>query len=184
MSDERIWQVILPDGSAWIAPDSYPDNPRASWIYARATADMFARQLNGEVVEVTRRQKEKLLDKEIATTLAKPRSKPLKPRPLARADRAAIAEAVIEHGDVSKAGRTALKIARETEDQATYKTAIATLAATLPATLWVGRLERDRWGVQEVEPVWSTEDPDHGEDRSAWRQIERDAIALMLVEDM
>jgi hypothetical protein len=54
-NEERVWQVRLPDGSAWIPSDSRPDDPRASWIYARSTADMFVRDVGGVVVEVPRR---------------------------------------------------------------------------------------------------------------------------------
>lgn len=68
-SNEQIWQVKLPDGSIWVPEDAHPDDPRRSWIYSRFAADMFAREVGGKVVEVSRHQKERLLDQEIATTL-------------------------------------------------------------------------------------------------------------------
>jgi hypothetical protein len=189
VSDERIWQVRLPDGSAWIAPDSSPDNPRASWIYARSTADMFAHQLGGTVVEVTRRQKENLLDQEIAVALAEPKtpSKTKVPkkrtRPFGRAARRAIKTAILESVPLNYAARSAVDTARETAADAEYKAALRTLNAALPATLWIGYdARRDRGLAQAVEPVWIVDDP-QGEDPGQWRQIERDEIARILVED-
>jgi hypothetical protein len=177
MSSERIWQVRLPDGSAWIPPDSRP-GPRASWIHARSTADMFARQLGGTVVEVVPRQKGKVLDEEIAAAIARPRSRP---RRLGRTDRRARAQAIAEHVELSGAGRGALEIARETANAAEYEGALGRLTAALPAALWVGS-DDDHWYVQTSEPVWSTEDP-AGEDPAAWSQIERAEIVRSLVED-
>jgi hypothetical protein len=48
VKDDPIWQVKMPDGSVWIPADSRPGDPRASWIYARSTAQMFADKLGGE----------------------------------------------------------------------------------------------------------------------------------------
>ena len=194
MSEERVWQVRLPDGTAWIAEDSRPGDPRASWIYARATADMFARQLGGTVVEVTRRQKDKLLDQEIASVLAEPKAtaKPTKvtpakiakmrSRPLAPTAQRAIAVAILENVPLTYAARSAVDTARETADDAEYKAALRTLSAGLPASLWVGYDgRRDQGFAQTAEPVWITDDP-QGEDPGQWRQIDRDATARLLVE--
>lgn len=178
MSAERIWQIRLPDGTAWIPPDSRADNPRASWIYARSTADMFARQLGGHVVEVTPRQKEKVLDREIASVIAKPRSRP---RRLGRTEQRARAAAISEHVELSSTGRSALEVARETADAAEYEAALGKLRGTLPASLWVG-YDDDHWYVQVAEPIWRTADP-AGEDPAAWKRIERDELARILVED-
>lgn len=191
MSEERIWQVRLPDGSAWIAPDSSPDNPRASWIYARSTADMFARQLGGTVVEVTRRQKENLLDQEIASALAepKPSSKtktPKRPktrtRPFSRDVRRSIRTAILENVPLNYAARSAVDTARDTADDGEYKAALRALKAGLPATLWVGYGSGGSF-VQAAEPVWIADDP-QGEDPGQWRQIERDEITSILVENV
>jgi len=45
-----VWQIILPDGSVWIAPDSAPNSK--GYIYARSTADMFAADTGGVVRQV------------------------------------------------------------------------------------------------------------------------------------
>ncbi|HSX23432.1 MAG TPA: hypothetical protein VLE97_11715 [Gaiellaceae bacterium] len=185
MSDDRVWQVQLPDGSTWIPADSRPGDPRASWIYARSTADMFAQELGGKVVEVTRRQKERLLDEEISTALSKPIGRPraAKSRPLGRSAKRAIATAILENVAMTYPVRSAIVTAREAGDDATYKRALRTLQAGLPAALWVGYDADTRRGfAQEAEPVWTTADP-QGEDPKAWRQIDRDQIAMLLVED-
>ena len=196
MSDERIWQIRLPDGSMWIAEDSRPDNPRASWIYARSTADMFAREVGGTVVEVTRRQKEKLLDQEIASALNEPKPAPTTPktpktaktpktrtRPFARAARRAIRTAILESVPLNHAARAAVDTAREgADDDAEYNAALRTLKAGLPVTLWVGYdPDEDFAMANTVAPVWIDEDP-QGEDPRHWMQIERDEIASILVE--
>ena len=183
--DERVWQVQLPDGTTWVPDDARPGDPRASWIYARSTADMFAEKLGGKVVEVTRRQKEKLLDEEITTALSKPIGRPraAKVRPLGRAAKRAIATAILENVAMNYQSRNAIVTAREAGDDGTYKRALRTLEAGLPAALWVGYdADTLRGFAQEAEPVWNTEDP-QGEDPKAWRQIDRDAIAMLLVED-
>lgn len=60
---------------------------------------------------------------------------------------------------------------------------MASSPASLPAALWVGYDADARRGfAQEAEPVWTTDDP-QGEDPKAWRQIGRDEIAMLLVED-
>ena len=189
MSEERVWQVRLPDGTAWIAEDSRPGDPRASWIYARSTADMFARQLGGTVVEVTRRQKEKLLDQEIASVLAEPKapSKATKitktrSRPFSRAAQRAIATATLESVPLNHAARSAIDTARETANDGEYKAALRTLKGGLPATLWVGYdPDKDFAMVNQVAPIWINEDPE-GEDPRHWMQIDRDEIARILVE--
>lgn len=184
MSDDRVWQVRLPTGAIWIPPDSRPADPRASWIYARSTADMFARELGGEVVEVSRRQKEKLLDQEIAVVLAAPapKPKPAKPRPFGHTARRAVATAILENVPLSFAARSALDTARETTDDVTYKGALRALKGGLPATLWVGYdTRRDRGMTQTTEPVWISADP-QGEDPKQWRQIALDEIVSLLVE--
>lgn len=191
MSDERIWQVRLPDGSVWVAEDSRSDDPRRSWIYSRSIADMFAEKLGGTVVEVTRRQKESLLDKEIAFALNEPKPAPTtktktqktRTRPFGRAARHAIATAILENVPLNNAARSALDTARETSDDGEYKAALRKLKASLPATLWVGHdPHRDQGLVQSAEPVWITADP-QGEDPKDWRQIALDEIATLLVED-
>ena len=182
MTEERIWQVRLPDGSMWIAPDSRPDNQRASWIYARSTADMFARDVGGTVVEVTRQQKAKLLDKEINATLAKPKARP-RPHRLGRLEGAARAAAILAYVALSGDARAALEVARATADMVEYKKMLHRLGAALPASLWVGNDRgSDDWFVQSAEPVWNNADS-YGEDPRAWSQIKRDEIARILVED-
>jgi len=193
VSDERIWQIRLPDGSMWIAEDSRPDNPRASWIYARSTADMFAREVGGTVVEVTRRQKEKLLDQEIASALNEPKPAQKTPkaaktpktrtRPFPRAAQRAIRKAILENVPLKHAARSAVDTARdEAADDAEHSAALRTLKAGLPATLWIGYdPDKDFAMVNTVAPVWVNEDP-QGEDPRHWMQIERDEIARILVE--
>lgn len=185
VNDERIWQVRLPDGSAWIAVDARPGDPRASWIYARSTADMAARDVGGTVVEVTRHQKGKLLDQEIAAVLSEPLKKQgpkTRARSFGRAARRAIRTAILESVPLSYAARSAIDTARETGDDAEYKAALRSLKAGLPATWWVGYdTQHGKSFAQEVEPVWITDDPE-GEDPGKWRQLERDEIASILVE--
>ena len=185
--EERIWQVRLPDGSIWIPVDARPEDPRASWIYARSTADMFADELGGTVIEVTRRQHEKVLDREIDTALAQtkvPKAKAPKTRtrPLGRDARRAIAIAIRENIPLNNAARAAVDTARETADDTEYNRALRALKAGLPPTLWVG-YDGHGW-VSEVEPLWITENPKEGEDPKKWQQIDRDAVAHMLVEDV
>ena len=189
MSDERIWQVRLPDGSAWIGPDVRPDDPRASWIYSRSIADMFARDVGGTVVEVTRRQKESLLDKEIASVLAEPKpslkkkTPKTRARPFSRATRRTIRTAILESVPLNNAARSAVDTAREAADDAEYNAALRKLKAGLPATLWIGYdPDEDLAMAQTVAPVWMDADPE-GEDPRHWMQIERDEIARILMED-
>ena len=191
VSDERIWQVRLPDGSVWIAEDSRPDNPRRSWIYSRSIADMFAEKLGGTVIEVTRRQKENLLDQEIAFALNEPKptakTKTLKTRarPFSRAARRAIATAILENVPLNNAARSALDTARdEAADDTEYNAALRTLKAGLPATLWIGYDPNNNFAMANtVAPIWVNEDP-QGEDPRHWMQIERDEIGRILVEDV
>lgn len=188
MSDEKIWQVRLPDGTVMIGDDARPDDPRRSWIYSRSIADMFADKVGGTVIEVTRRQKESVLDKEIAFALNEPKSttKPVpktRTRPFARGARRAIAAAIRESVPLNNAARSALDTAREAEDDAAYKAALRTLTAGLPVTLWIGYdPDEDFAAVNTVAPVWTDEDPS-GEDPRHWMQVERAEIARMLVED-
>ena len=188
MSEERIWQIRLPDGSVWIAEDSRSDDPRRSWIYSRSIADMFAEKLGGTVVEVTRRQKESLLDKEIAFALNEPKASPkaktvkIRTRPFGRAAQRAIATAILENVPLNNAARSALDTAREAAGDAEYKAALRTLKVGLPATLWVGYdPDKDFAMVNTVAPMWTSEDP-AGEDPRHWMQVERDEIARLLVE--
>ena len=161
MSDDRIWQVLLPDGTVWIPEDARPDDPRQSWIYSRSIADLFAREVSGEVVEVSSRQKEKLLDQEIATVLAeqKPKTKAAKApktrtRPFARSARRALATAILENVPLNYATRAAIDTARETADDSVHRAALRTLKAGLPATLWIGYdPKRTRGFAQEAEPT-------------------------------
>lgn len=188
MSADRIWQVRLSDGSVWIPADARPGDPRASWIYARSTADMFAKELGGTVVEVTQRQHEKVLDREIETVLTEPRpakakSPKTRTRPFSRAARRAIATVILEEVPLNNAARAAVDAAREAASDAAHNAAIRTLTAGLPATLWVGyEAPRDQGFAQAAEPVWIADDP-HGEDPGQWRRIERDEIARILTED-
>jgi hypothetical protein len=184
-SEEKIWQVRLPDGSIYVAVDSQPGSARAGWIYARSTADAVAKELGGEVVEVTRRQHEKALDREIDTALAKaPRSKTkTRTRSFGRAARRAIAAAILESVPLNHRARSAIDTARETADTIAYKAALRALEAGLPTTLWVGYdADRDQGFAQQAEPIWMAVDP-AGEDPAAWKQLERPEIARMLVED-
>ena len=189
MSDERVWQVRLPDGSVWIAADSRPDDPRRSWIYARSTADVVAEKLGGAVVEVTRRQKENLLDQEIAFALNEPKPAPkpkkttkTRARPFSRAARRAIATAILENVPLNYAARSAVDTARETADDVEYKAALRKLKGVLPATLWIGYDPDKHFAmINTVAPVWIDEDP-QGEDPRHWMQIERDEIVSILVE--
>jgi len=189
VSEERVWQVKLPDGSVWIAEDSRSDDPRRSWIYSRSIADMSAEKLGGTVVEVTRRQKESLLDKEIAFALNEPKPAPktkapkTRTRPFARATQRAIATAILESVPLNHAARSAVDAARdeETED-AEHNAALRALKAGLPATLWVGYDPDKHFAMANtVAQVWIDEDP-QGEDPRHWMQIERDEIARILVE--
>lgn len=188
-AEDRVWQVVLPDGSAWIPLDARPDDPRASWIYARSTADTFARSVGGKVVEVTRRQKEKLLDQEIETALARPKAPKVTPkakarsRPFGRAARRAIATAILESVPLTHAARSAVDGARETANDAEYKAALRTIGAGLPDALWVGYdAAHDRGFAQGAEPVWITDDP-QGEAPGDWQRISREEIARLLAED-
>jgi hypothetical protein len=149
---------------------------------------MFARQLGGTVVEVTRRQKENLLDQEISSALAKPKpsSKTKTPktrtRPFSRDVRRSIRTAILENVPLNYAARSAVDTARDTADDGEYKAALRALKAGLPATLWVGYGSGGSF-VQAAEPVWIADDP-QGEDPGQWRQIERDEITSILVENV
>lgn len=179
-SAEKIWQVRLPDGTIWIPPDSQPGSPRASWIYARSTADMFATKLGGVVIEVSRHQHGKVLDREIGEVLAKPQPRK-RPRKLGHTDRRERAQALAEYVPLSTAGRGALETARATADAAEYDASIRKLTAALPSALWVGN-DNDHWYVQEAQPVWIADDP-AGEDPANWNRIESIELARILVED-
>ena len=190
MSDERIWQVRLPDGSVWVPEDSRPDDPRRSWIYSRSIADMAAEKLGGTVVEVTRRQKESLLDKEIAFALNEPKPAPktkvlkLRTRPFSRAARRVIRTAILENVPLNNAARSAVDTARDEDATAAeHNAALRVLKAGLPAALWIGYdPDEDFAMANTVAPIWIDEDP-QGEDPRHWMQIERDEIARILVED-
>lgn len=182
MSDDRVWQVRLPNGTVHVPVDAPPDDPRRSWIYARSTADMLADKIGGTVVEVTRRQKDAVLDKEIAFALNEPKAKTpkLRTRPFGREARRAIATAILENVGMRPHARSALDTAREAANDAEYKTAIRTLKTGLPATLWIGH--DGRHGLaQTAEPVWNTADP-AGEDPKTWQQIAVDEIVSILVD--
>ena len=188
MSDEKIWQVRLPDGTVHIGSDARTDDPRRSWIYARATADAVADRVGGAVVEVTKRQKESILDKEIAFALNEPKPTPkakparLRTRPFSRDVQRKIATAILENVGMNYYARSALDTARETDDDATYKTALRTLKGGLPETLWAGYdPDEDYAAVNTVAPMWISEDP-AGEDPRHWMQIDRDEIARILTE--
>lgn len=190
MSNESIWQVRLSDGTVWIPADSKPDDPRRSWIYSRSTADMFARDVGGTVIEVTRRQKESVLDKEIAFALNEPKptpkSKPpkLRTRPFSRAALRKIAIAILEYVPLNNAARSAVDTARDPADDVAYKSALRTLKTGLPATLWIGYdPDEDYAMAKAVAQIWIDEDPEGGEDPRHWMQIDRDEIARILVED-
>lgn len=146
---------------------------------------MFARNVGGAVVEVSRHQKKKLLEQEIASALAEPRQKTraakTRARPFARAARQALAAAILESVPLTYAARSALDTARETADEGEHKTALSVLKTGLPATLWIGYDPRNSRGfAQEAEPVWNTDDP-QGEDPRQWRQIVLDEIVSLLV---
>jgi hypothetical protein len=151
---------------------------------------MLARDVGGTVVEVTRRQKENLLDKEIAFALnePKPAPKPKTPktraRPFGRAAQRAIATAILESVSLNHAARSAVDTARdEAADDAKYNAALRTLKAGLPATLWIGYDPGEDFAmVNTVAPMWIDEDPEGGEDPRHWMQIERDEIVRILVE--
>ena len=186
--DDKIWQVRLPDGTVHIGDDARPDDPRRSWIYARNTADTLAERIGGTVVEVTKRQKEAVLDKEIAFALNEPKPTPkdkpakLRTRPFARAAQRKIATAIRENVALNHAAYSAIGTAQEADDDATYKQALRTLKAGLPATLWVGYdPDEDYAAVNTVAPMWMSEDP-AGEDPRHWMQIDRDEVARLLVE--
>lgn len=183
-----MWQVKLPDGSIWIAEDARSDDLRRSWIYSRSIADMFAEKLGGTVIEVTRRQKEAVLDKEIAFALNEPKPAPkpkppkLRTRPFSRAAQRTIATSILESVPLNNAARSALDTAREAADDAEYKRALRTLMAGLPAALWIGYDPAKAFAmVNTVAPIWTDADP-QGEDPRHWMQIERDAIATLLVD--
>jgi len=146
---------------------------------------MFADTLGGTVVEVTRRQKEKLLDTEIASALAESKRAPkTRTRAFGKAARHAIATAILENVPLNHAARSAVDTAHETADDAEYKVALRKLQAGLPAALWVGYDDdRDLAFAQTTEPLWVADNPEEGEDPKLWRQIERAEIARMLVED-
>ena len=115
--DDRIWQVKLPDGSMYVDIDARPNNPRASWIYARSTADEIAKRIGGTVIEVTRTQQERVLDREIATAPTgptKPRSTKARTRSFGRTAKRAIATAILESVPLNYHARAALDTARET----------------------------------------------------------------------
>ena len=185
VSNEKTWQVLLPDGSAWVPADSRPDDPRRSWIYSRSIADMFARDVGGEVVEVSRHQQEKLIDREIASVLAKPKRKTsfvkTRARPFPRTARGALATAILENVPLTYAARSALDTARETADEGKHRVALSALKRGLPVTLWIGYDPKIARGfAQEAEPVWNTDDP-QGEAPGQWRQIMLDEIVGLLV---
>lgn len=147
---------------------------------------MFADQVGGRVVEVTPRQKEKVLDAEIASALAAPRTETRSPktrtRPFARAARRAIATAILENVPLSYSARTAVDTARETDDDDAHKRALRTLQTAIPAALWVGYDPAKKMAlVNMTEPVWIVNDP-QGEDPAQWQQITREEIAQLLVE--
>lgn len=195
MSDERIWQVRLPDGSVYVPSDSKPDDPRRSWIYSRFVADMFARDARGTVVEVTRREKEKLLDQEISSVLSKPtvpsvaakktkaKAPKTRARPFSREARRKIADAILESLPLNANVRAAVDAAREADTDADYNAAVRKLKTGLPEVLWIGYdPDADFAAAGTVAPVWVEEDP-QGEDPRHWMQIDRDAVVKILVED-
>lgn len=49
---EKIYQVLLPDGTFYIPADARPGDPHASWIYTRFVADLFAHDVGGTVIEL------------------------------------------------------------------------------------------------------------------------------------
>ena len=192
-SEEKIWQVKLTDGTVYVPSDSRPDDPRRSWIYSRHIADLFAKDVGGTVVEVTPRQKEAVLDKEIAFALNEPKPTSKSPeskapkirsRPFPRDARRKLRTAILEYVEMNHRTRSAVDTAQETSDDAEYKAALRTLKAGLPETLWIGYdPDEDLEGVSAVAPMWISEDPEGGEDPRHWMQIDRDEIARMLVQD-
>ena len=192
-SDEKIWQVKLPDETIYVPADAPPDDPRRLWIYSRSIADIFAKNVGGTIVEVTQRQKEAVLDKEIAFALNEPKpvsklpkskAPKLRSHPFSRDARRKIRTAILETVGMNYSARNAVNTAQETSNDAEYKAALRTLKAGLPEALWIGYdPDEDFAAANTVEPEWNTVDPEHGEDPRHWRQIDRDEIARMLVED-
>ena len=196
MSDEKIWQVRLADGSVYVPRDSKPDDPRRAWIYSRFVADMFARDAGGTVVEVTRREKEKLLDQEISSALSKPtgpsvaaktkakaKAPKTRARPFSREARRKIADAILESVPLNANVRAAVDAAREADTDADYNAAVRKLKTGLPEVLWIGYdPDADFAAASTVAPVWVEEDA-QGEDPRHWMQIDRDAVVKILVED-
>lgn len=148
---------------------------------------MEARRLGGTVVEVSRRQKENLLDKEIAFALNEPKPAPKKmpktrTRPFGLAARRAIAKAILEYVPLNYAARSALDTTGASLSVIS-KAAQRTLKAGLPDTLWIGYDPNKKFAMANtVAPIWIAEDP-QGEDPRNWMQIERDEIARILVDD-
>lgn len=149
---------------------------------------MFADALGGRVAEVTPRQKEKVLDVEIATALAAPsaprstKTVKTRKRPFSQSARKAIAAAVLEYVPFNYPARSAIDTARETDDDGEYRRALKTLQAALPDVLWVGYEPAKKLAlINTVEPIWITDDP-QGDDSALWRQIPREEIAQLLVE--
>ena len=193
MSDAQIWQVRLPDGTVWIAEDSRPDDPRRSWIYSRSIADMFADKVGGTVVEVSKRQRESVLDKEIAFALNEPKVSAKKApalktrkRPFSREVQRKIATVILEEVPLNHSARSAIDIARETDDDVEHARALRTLKAGLPESLWIGSdpdVKHSLAMTSTVMPMWTDEDPEGGENPAHWMQIDRDEIARILVEN-
>jgi hypothetical protein len=144
---------------------------------------MFARDVGGAVVEVTRRQKDKLLDQEIASALTEPKTKTktkTKTKAFNRSARRALATAILENVPLNAAARAAIDTARETADANEHKRALRTLKAGLPATLWISYDPKSARGhAQTIKPVWN--DP-QGDDSGLWRQIALEEIVSLLVE--
>jgi len=188
--DEKIWQVKLPDGTVYVPIDARSDNPRRSWIYARSTAVDLADRVGGTVAEVTQRQKEAVLDKEIAFALnepkptLKPKPPKLRTRPFSRDALRKIRTALLENVGLNNASYRSIDTARDAATDAEYKAALRTLKTGLPETLWIGYdPDEDFAAVNTVAPMWTSEDPEGGEDPRHWMQIDRDEIARILVED-
>ena len=193
MSEEQIWQVRLPDGTAWVPEDSRTDDPRRSWIYSRSIAEMFANQVGGAVIEVSKRQRESVLDKEIAFALNEPKVSAKKApalktrkRPYSREVQRKIATVILEEVPLNHAARAAIDIAKETDDDAEYARALRALKAGLPESLWIGSDPDTKHSLamaQTAMPMWTDEDPEGGENPAHWMQIDRHEIARMLVEN-
>ena len=153
---------------------------------------MFARDLGGAVVELTARQRDKVLDQEIATALAetKPAIKPPKKiktraRPFSRDVQRKIAAAILEEIPLNHAARAAVDTAQETDDDAEHAKALRMLKAGLPETLWVGYdtdAKHRHAMVQTAMPMWTDEDPEGGENPAHWMQIDREEAARILTE--